>query len=88
MKYRGRQGVLEFTAEEDECLRILGNSCIREMDRIEVRECRKFCAARPRKGRRNAVNEIRIAITIKITVKDGKASEITVMRKRLKRQLE
>ena len=35
-KYRGRERVPEFTRERDERLRILVNSCIREVDRIGV----------------------------------------------------
>ena len=36
-KYRSRERVPEFTREREERLRILVNSCIREVDRIGVR---------------------------------------------------
>ena len=50
--------VPEFTRERDERLRILVNTCIREVDRIGVRGRSKSCAARPREQGRHAVSEI------------------------------
>ena len=69
--------VPEFTRERDERLRILVNSCIREVDRIGVRGRGKSCAARPRDHGRHAV-------TTKIAVKASKRGNIAAMRKRLK----
>ena len=68
----------------DERLRILVNSCIREVDRIGVRGRGKSCAARPQEQRRHAVSKIRGAVSMKIAVKDSKRGNIAAMRKRLK----
>ena len=42
----------------------------------------KFCAARPREQGRQAVSEIRRAVSMKIAVKESKRGNIAVMRKR------
>ena len=57
-KYRGRKRVPEFTRERDERLRLLVNSCIREVDRIGVRGSGKSCAARPGEQGRHGVSKI------------------------------
>ena len=41
----GNKG-LELTSKRDKEIDILGNSCIRELNRIEVRESRKSCGVR------------------------------------------
>merc|ERR1712035_185319 len=46
-KYRFRKSVPEFTSERDEGMKMLVNSCIRELDRKGVRVSRKSGAARP-----------------------------------------
>ena len=51
-------------------LRILVNSCIREVNRIGVRGRSKSCAARPREQGKHAVSEIRRAVSMKIVVKE------------------
>ena len=65
-------------------LRILVNSCIREVDRIGVTGRSNSCAARPREQGRHAVNKIRRAVSMEIAVKDSKGGNIAAMRKRLK----
>ena len=59
-------------------------SCIREVDRIEVRERRQSCAARPPEEGRHAVSKIRRAVSMKITVEDSKKGNIVAIRERLK----
>ena len=51
-------------------MKILVNSCIRKMDRIEMGRSRKSCAARPREEGRHEVNKFRRAVSMKITVED------------------
>ena len=65
-------------------MRILVYSCIREVDRIGVRERRQSCAARLQEEGRHAVSKIRRAVSMKITVEDSKRANITAMRERLK----
>ena len=74
----------EFTRERDERLRILVNSCIREVDRIGVRGRSKSCTARPREQGRHAVSEIRRAVSMEVAVKESQRGNIASMRKRLK----
>ena len=52
-------------------MRILVYSCIREVDRIGVRERRQSCAARPPEEGRHAVSKIRRAVSMKVTVEDS-----------------
>ena len=81
---RSRERVPEFTRERDERLRILVSSCIREVDRIGMRGRSKSCAARPREQGRHAVSKIRVAVSIKIAVKESRRGNIAAMRNRLK----
>ena len=83
-KYKSRERVPEFTKESDERLRILVNSCIRAVDRIEVRGRSTSCAARTREHGRHAVSKIRGAVSMKIAVKYSKRGNIAAMRKRRK----
>ena len=69
---------------KDERLRILVNSCIREVDRMGVRGRSKSCARRLREQGKHAVSEIRRAVSMKIVVKESKRCNIVAMRKRLK----
>ncbi|MPC81241.1 hypothetical protein E2C01_075848 [Portunus trituberculatus] len=62
----------------------LVNSCIRELDRIEVRGRGKPCAARPQVEGRHAVSNISRAVSMKITIKDSKRCNIPTVKKRLK----
>ena len=64
-------------------MRILVYSCIREVDRIEVRGRRKSCAARPREEGRHAVSKIKRAVSMKIAVEDSERGNIAAERKRL-----
>ena len=84
MEILQKQGerVPEFTRERDERLRI--NSCSREVDRIGVRGRSKSCVARPREQGRHSVSEIRRAVSMEVTVKESKRSNIAAMRKTLK----
>ena len=54
------------------------------MNRIGVKERGKSFVARPRMQGRHAVNKIRRAISMKITVKESKRDNLAGMRKRLK----
>ena len=66
MEIQKQVRVSEFTRERDERLRILVNSCNREVDRIGARERGKSYAARPRRQGRHAVSKIRRAVSMKI----------------------
>ena len=52
-------------------MRILVYSCIREVDRIGVRERRQCCVARLREEGRHAVSKIRRAVSRKISIEDS-----------------
>ena len=65
-------------------MKILLNSCIREMDRIGMRVSRKSCATRPREGRRHAVSKFRRTVSMKIAVQDSNRCNIAAECKRLK----
>ena len=67
-----KKRVPEFTRESDESLRILVNSCIREVDRIGVRGRSKSCAAKPREQGSHAVTNIKREVSLKITIKKSK----------------
>ena len=58
-------------------MRVLVNSCFRELTRIGVRGRRKSCAARSQE-------EGRQAVSMKIAIKDSKMCNIPAMRKRFK----
>ena len=49
-------------------MKILVNSCIRKMDKIEMRRSRKLCATRPREEGKHKVSKFRRAVSMKITV--------------------
>ena len=51
-------------------MKILVNSCIRKMDRIEIRRSRKSCAARPQERARHVVSKFRRAVSMNIAVED------------------
>ena len=57
-------------------MKMLVNSCIRELDRKGVRVSRKSGAARPPERGRHAVSKFRRAVTMKITIEDRKRSNI------------
>ena len=65
-------------------MRILVYSCIREVDRIGVRERRQSCAARPPEEGRHAVSKIRRGVSMKIKVEDSERGNTAAMRERLK----
>ena len=54
------------------------NSCIREADRIGVRERRVFC----REKERQAVSKIRRVVAMKLAIQDGKRCNTEAMRER------
>ena len=66
-------------------MRVLVNSCIRELERVRVRgRRRKPCAGRPQEGR-DAVSKIRKADSMEIVIKDSKrCSNSPAVRRRLK----
>ena len=82
-KYRGRKRVPKFTREWDERLRVLVNSCIREVNRIGVRGRGKYCATRPQEEGSHAVSMIKRVVSMKIAV-ENKRGNVAAMRKRLK----
>jgi len=70
------QGVLAFTSEKDEILKILVNSCIIEVDRVGVRVIKQSCAARSRDGERHAVSSFGRKVAMKIAIEDKKRENI------------
>ena len=64
-------------------MKILVNSCIREVDRIEMKASRKSCIARLREGEggRHAVIKFRRAASMKIMEEDSKRLKIVSKRK-------
>ena len=60
-------------------MRILVNSCIREVDRIEVRDRGKSYAAKAKKEGRHAVNKIRRAVSMKIAVENSKRCNVALV---------
>ena len=65
-------------------MKILVDSCIRELDRIGMGVSRKSGAAGPPEGGRHAVSKFRRAVRVKIAIKDSKRSNIASKRDRLK----
>ena len=62
-------------------MRVLVNSCIRELDRIRVRG-RKSCAVRSQEAERHTVSKINRPVNMKID--DSKSCNILAKRERLK----
>lgn len=62
----------------------MANSCIREVDRIGMRDRRKFNGARPREEARHVISKIIRANGIKIAVEGSKRCSIAAMRKIMK----
>ena len=46
-------------------VKLLVNSCARELDRIGMRNSRKSCAARPQERGRHAVSNVKRAVSVK-----------------------
>ena len=65
-------------------MRVLVNSCIKELDTIGFRGRRKFYAARPQWSERHAVSMMNRAVSMNIAIKDSKKCNIPEKRKRLK----
>ena len=61
----------ELTNVRDGRVKILLNSCIRNMDIIVMRRSRKSCAASRRKGWWHAVSKFRRTVSMKIAVEKG-----------------
>ena len=61
-------------SKRDEGVKILINSCIKKLDRIEMRVSGESCAARPWEGDRHAVSKFRRTVTMKIAVKKPRAA--------------
>ena len=57
-------------------MRILVYSCIREVDRIGVRERRESCAARPREEGKHVVSKIKRAVSVKIVIQSIRGVEL------------
>ena len=66
-------------------MRILVYSCIREVDRIGVRERRQSCAARPQEEGTHAVSKFRKAVSVGNAVKDSERCNIAAEIQSLKR---
>ena len=65
-------------------MKMLVNSCIRELDRIGVRASSKSCAARPTERGRHAVSKFRRTVSMKIAIEDRERSNIAADIERLK----
>ena len=65
-------------------MKILVNSCIKEVDRIGMRVSRKLCAVRARERVRHAISKFKRAVNMKIIVEDSKRYNIAAVCKRLK----
>ena len=70
MKKQKKEESSRVSSVSDERVKILVNSCIRQMDRIRMRRSRKSCATRPQEGGRHAVSKFRRAISMKLAVED------------------
>ncbi len=57
-------------------MKMLVNSCIRNLGRNGVSLIGKSCAARPLEGWRHAVSKFRRSVSMKITIEDRKRSNI------------
>ena len=64
-------------------MKILVDSCIRELDRIGMRMSRMSGAAGPPEEGRHAVSKFRRAVRVKIAIKDSKRTNIASKRNRL-----
>ena len=65
-------------------MKVLVNSCSRELDRIWVRGRRKSCAEMQQEDGRQAVSKISRAVNMKIAIEDSKRCNISAKRGRLK----
>ena len=65
-------------------MRMLVNSCIKEVERIRVRERRKTCAGGQWEEERLADSKIRGAVGMKMAIKDSKRCNIALIRNKLK----
>ena len=63
-------------------MRVLVNSCIRELDKIGVRGRGKLCVVRFQEEGRHAVSKIYRAVIIKIMKEDRKKCNIMTVRKK------
>ncbi len=79
-----RKKVPEFTSRKKKRLSILGNSCIRSLDRPRVRLSRLSSVDKPGKHGRHAVSKFRRTAFITIAIEDSKRSNIAAKIKRLK----
>ena len=64
-------------------MRVLVTSCVRELDKLGVRERRVSCKARQEEGR-HAVSNIYRAVTMKIVIEHIKRCNISTVRERLR----
>ena len=65
-------------------MRIQVHSCIREVDRIVVRERRQCCLVRTQEEGMHVVSKIRRADRMKIALEDSKRGNTAAMKERLK----
>ena len=61
---------------------VLASSCIREVERIRLKERRKSCAARVEEEGRHAVSKVKIAAGRQIAVEDSKPVQHSAGRER------
>lgn len=78
--YTGAGRVFQSSREKDELVRILINSCMRNVGRTQVKQNRKSCSGKPLKERRHAVSMTRRAVSMKRAVENRKRCNIIVIR--------
>ncbi len=65
-----------FVSVRDERVKMLDNSCVRDLDGKGMSMSRKSCAAGPREGGRHAVSKFKRAISVNISIEDRKRGKI------------
>ena len=73
-----------MTSGRNERMKILVDSCVREMDKIGMRMSRMSGVAGPPEEERHAVSKFRRAVRMKIAIKDSKRTNIATKRGILK----
>lgn len=80
--YSQRKAVPEFTSGRNKRLKMLVNSCLRDLDSIGVSKSRKWSAAGPREGRKACRYKFKVAVSVKISVDGRKRCNIVTEFKR------
>ena len=82
-KYKSSSEFHTFPEKRNEWLRILVNSCIKEMNKIGMTKKKKSCASMLQKEERYAISKIKRTVGMKIMVEDSRRCNIPAVRKRL-----